>query len=213
MTVKFFVLGLPGAGKSTVARFIAISAMGNGWLTTRFNDYTTLQKMFRDDTEGKQFKPAEHGGFDVLNLTVFDTALQRLEQEITKYISSAKSDEIIVIEFSRNDYRKAFLQFSHEFLHDAYFLYLDVDLETCKKRIHERIANPGTDDDFFVSEYIFRTYYNKDNGRHLPRLLERNYTIDKQRVMIIDNNGPLESSTTRINWFITTICTLESVRR
>ena len=187
--------------------------MGKGWLTTRFNDYTILQEMFRDDKEGKQFKPAEHGGFDVLDLTVFDIALHKLEQNIIKYISSAKLGEIILIEFSRNDYQKAFLQFSHEFLHDAYFLYLDVDTKICKKRIRKRTANPGTDDDFFVSEYIFRTYYNKDNGRHLTRLLERNYKLDKQKVMIIDNNGSLEISATRINWFITTICTLESVRR
>lgn len=213
MTVKLFVLGLPGSGKSTVARFITISAMGKGCQTTRFNDYAILQKMFRADIEGKQFKPAKYGGFDILDLTVYDTALQRLELEIKEYVSSVKSNEIILIEFSRNDYQKAFLQFSHEFLHDAYFLYLDVDTKTCKKRIRKRTANPGTDDDFFVSEYIFRTYYNKDNGRHLPRILKENYKIEKQRVRVIDNNGLLKSSTTRINRFISTICILESVRR
>lgn len=211
MAVKLFVLGLPGSGKSTVARNISTFLNVRNWETTRFNDYAILQKMFRDDTKGKQFKPAKHAGFDIFDFTVLDMALQRLELEIKEYISSTKSNEIILIEFSRNNYRKAFRQFSHEFLHDAYFLYLDVDTKTCKKRIRERIANPGTDDDFFVSEYIFRTYYNKDNGRHIPRFLKRNYKIDKQRVIIIDNNGPLESSATRINWFITTICSLESV--
>ena len=213
MAMNLFILGLRGSGKSTVARFITIRAVDKGCQTTRFNDYTILQEMFRDDTEGKQFKPADHGGFDILDLTVFDTALPMLEFEIKEYVSSAKSNEIILIEFSRNDYRKAFLQFSHEFLHDAYFLYLDVDTKTCKSRIHKRTANPGTGDDFFVSEYIFRTYYNKDNGRHLPRILKRNYKIDKQRVMIIDNNGPLENSATRIDWFISTICSRESVGR
>ena len=213
MTVKLFVLGLPGSGKSTVARFITISAMDKGCQTTRFNDYAILQKLFRADIEGKQFKPAKHGGFDILDLTVCDTALQRLEQEVNQHLLLAKQEEIVLIEFSRNDYRKAFLQFSYEFLHDAYYLYLDVDTETCKKRIRKRTANPSTDDDFFVSEYIFRTYYNKDNGRHLPRILKRNYKIDKQRVRVIDNNGSLKNSTTQINRFINTICTLESVRR
>ena len=184
--------------------------MGKGWLTTRFNDYPILQKMFRGDTEGKQFKPADLGGFDVLDHTAFDTALKMLEQEVNQYFVSTKSDEIILIEFARNDYEKAFHLFSQAFLEDANFLYLEVDLETCKKRICERIANPDTDDDFFVSEYIFRTYYDKDNGRHLSRFLERTCTIDKQRVMIIDNNGPLESSTALINRFVDAICQWET---
>jgi len=210
MAMNLFILGLPGSGKSTVARLITMYAIDKGCQTIRFNDYAILQKMFHDDTEGKQFKPAEHGGFDILDLTVFDKALQRLELEIKGYVSSAKSNEIILIEFSRNDYRKAFLQFSHEFLHDAYFLYLDVDTETCKRRIRERIANPSTDDDFFVSGYIFRTYYNKDNGRFISHILERNYQIDRQRVVVVDNNGALQSSTALINRFVDTICQWET---
>src|SRR5712692_11719012 len=107
MAMNLFILGLPGSGKSTVARFITLRAIDKGCQIIRFNDYAILQKMFHDDTEGKQFKPTKHGGFDILNLTVSDTALQRLELEIKEYVSSAKSNEIILIEFSRNDYRKA----------------------------------------------------------------------------------------------------------
>ena len=82
------------------------------------------------------------GGFDVLDLTAFDNALKKLEQVINRHLSSAKQIEIILIEFARNDYQRAFQQFSAEFLQDAYFLYLDADIETCKRRIRERITNP-----------------------------------------------------------------------
>jgi len=202
MAVKLFVLGLPGSGKSSVARYISTYARDRQWSTTHINDYAILYRMFQEDTEGKQFKPAGHGGFDVLDLTVFDTALKRLERQVSTYFSSAKSDEIILIEFARKDYQKAFHQFSSAFLQGAYFLYLTVDIKTCKRRIRERIAHPLTPDDHFVSDYIFREYYNKDNGQEIPHVLERDFGVDEQRVMVIDNTCTLQEASPKINSFI-----------
>ncbi len=212
MAVKLLVLGLPGSGKSTVARSIETSIKSKGWNPSRFNDHVILEKMFLADSEHKQFRPADYGGFDVLDLTAFDIALQRLEQEVKAHILSENSDELIVIEFARNDYQKAFRQFSSAFLQDAYFLYLDVDIEICKRRIRQRIAHPSTEDDFYVSEYIFSAYYNKDNGQSISYILERSYGIDMQRVAVIDNNRSLQASTAQINRFVDTIIKLEAHR-
>ncbi len=184
MTVKLFVLGLPGSGKSTVARYITTYTKGKAWEATRINDYIILQNMFLADAERKQFKPTEYGGFDVLDHSVF-------------------------VEFARNDYLRAFQQFSDTFLQAAYFLYLNVDTETCKRRIHERITHPSTMDDFYVSEYIFDAYYHKDNGHSIPQILEGDYGIDKQRVAVIDNNRSLQTSSAQINRFVDTIIKLE----
>lgn len=202
MAVKLFVLGLPGSGKSAMARYIAMYAGDQHWLTTRFNDYVILQEMFHNDTEGKQFKSADHDGFDVLDLTVFDSALKKLEQEVNRYFFSAKSDELILIEFARNDYEKALHLFSQAFLEDTYFLYLDAEIDTCKQRIHDRIANPTCDDDYYVSEYIFDAYYHRDDGQYLTHILGRDYNFDRQRVLVIDNNCSLEVASKRINSFI-----------
>jgi adenylate kinase family enzyme len=162
MAVKLFVLGLPGSGKSTVSRHITIYLKDRNWKSTRINDYVILYNMFLDDTDHKRFKPTVHGGFYVLDLQVIDEALKRLEQEVNENISSPiMQKELILIEFARNDYQRAFQQFSPAFLLDAYFLYLNVDIETCKKRIRERTAQPRTEDDFFVSEDIFNDHYNK----------------------------------------------------
>jgi hypothetical protein len=87
-----------------------------------------------------QFRPAAKGGFDVLDFTAFDTALKLLERTTKQYILTTKPEEIILLEFSRNDYEKAFQQFSREFLQDAYFLYLNVYHEICNKRIRERVS-------------------------------------------------------------------------
>jgi len=201
MAVKLLILGLPGSGKSTVARYIAKYARDRQWSTTHINDYAILYEMFQKDTQG-QFKPAAYGGFDVLDLAVFDTALRKLEQKAKAHISTVKQEEIVLIEFSRNDYEKAFQQFGQEFLQDAYFLYLSVDLEICKRRIRERISQPTTVDDHFVSEYIFEAYYSEDDGQAIPQILGRNYGINKQRVRIINNSGSQGDFYTLINEFV-----------
>jgi adenylate kinase family enzyme len=205
MTLKLFILGLPGSGKSTVSRHITTFLNGRNWESTRFSDHVILQKMFHADTEGKQFKHAEHGGFDVLELIVFDIALRRLEQEVNQHLLSAKQEEIVLIEFARNDYHRAFQQISDTFLQDSYFLHLDVEIETCKRRIHERTAHPSTKDDFFVSEYIFTNYYNENDGQFIPQILERNYEIDKLKVKAIDNNSSLDDVVEEVYEFIDTV--------
>ena len=211
MVVKLLVFGLPGSGKSTIARHITTYLKDRNWESIHFSDHIILEEMFLADSEYKQFKPTDHGGFDVLDFIVFDIALQRLEREINQHLLSAEQEEIVLIEFARNDYLRAFQQFSDTFLQDAYFLHLDVETEICKKRIRERIAHPSNQDDFFVSEYIFSTYYERDNGQDIPRILEEDYGINKQKVEVIENNGSLSDSIARINRFVDTICEPESI--
>jgi adenylate kinase family enzyme len=203
MAVKLFVLGLPGSGKSSIARLVSMYARDRQWSTIHFSDYPILYEMFQEDKLG-QFKlaNAEFGGFDVLDLTVFDIALKKLEQKVNRNISSTNSEELLLIEFARNDYQQAFHQFNDKFLQDAYFLYLNADLDICKQRIRDRIAEPISDDDHYVSDYIFEAYYHGDNGQCLSNILEGEYKINKQRILVIDNNCSLEEASRQIAPFI-----------
>ena len=210
MTVKLFVLGLPGSGKSTVAREITKYVDKMGWESIHINDYPILEQMFHDDAERKQFRPAENGGFDILDLPVFDTALKLLEKATQQYILPTIPEGIILIEFARNDYLRAFQQFSNTFLQDAYFLYLDAEIDICKQRIRDRVNNPAFEDDYNVSDYIFETYYHEDDGKDLPDFLEREHRIGKQRISIIDNNCSLEAASKKIDQFIDTIIDSEA---
>lgn len=204
MAVKLFLLGLPGSGKSTVARHIQEYVKKWEWQTSHFSDYPILKKMSRKDIEGKQFKLLDHGGLDVIDFTVVDTALKRLQQKIKRHIASKKSAELILIEFARPDYQHAFRQFSKKFLRDqdTYFLYLDAELDTCKRRISDRTTNPLFEDDYPVSEDIFKRYYHQDDGQHLPDILERAYQIDRRHVKMLNNNDSLETASTEINAFV-----------
>jgi adenylate kinase family enzyme len=200
MVVKLFILGLPGSGKSSVARYIRTYVGDIGWESVHLNDYGILQRMYRDDIGGKQFKPAAHGGFDVLDLTVCDIALETLGREVQNY--NTQEQKMLLIEFSRNDYRSAFRHFNQGFLQDAYFLYLNTTIDICKDRIKERITNPTTEDDYFVSDYIFKAYYNQDDGQYIPDILVRDFKIENSRVKIINNRCSLQEASKEITPFI-----------
>jgi shikimate kinase len=204
MEVKLFVLGLPGSGKSSIARFISTYMRDYQWLVYRFNDYTFLEDMYRQDTARKRFKDAELGGFDVLDLKVFDEALQTLEPEVREHIDALEPDikELVLIEFSRNNYELAFCQFNKSFLKDAYVLYLGAEIEVCKHRIRHRIDNPQfEEDDFNVSNYIFEEYYREDDGARIADVLE-NYGVDRQHVWAIDNSCSYETACMKVEPFI-----------
>jgi thymidylate kinase len=203
MAVKLFILGLPGSGKSTISRYIIdyVQQRHKDWLPIRINDYDILHTMFLADTQGR-FGRTEHGGFDIYDLSVFDMALREMEQKASELTHTAKKKELIMIEFARNDYIQAFRQFSFDFLQNAYFLFLDADMDTCKQRIHDRVDNPVTEDDYFVSDYILETYYSKDNHEHLSASFKAAYRIDAQRIKVIDNKGGYEDILEKINQFI-----------
>jgi AAA domain len=208
MPVKLFILGLPGSGKSAIARYINVKVYAEGWhwAARRFNDYKILDDMFHQDTADR-FKPADSGGFDVLDLKVFDKALQALEQEVNMYIDSLKPEEkkLVIVEFSRNDYKHAFQQFNKSFLKDAFFIYLGTELEKCKQRIRQRVAKPQFEEDHPVSEYIFKAYYYADDGSSLDDILTKEYRVDKWRMFTIDNNRSLELVCKSIEPFIHSI--------
>lgn len=194
MAVKVFIFGRPGSGKSTAARRIANLAKHIGLLPIRISDYDILHDMFERERnslshEPRKFIPSQYGGFDVIDFSVLDTALKEVQRKAQKHIDEYMSNKqkIILIEFARDDYKKALGFFRPDFLRDAYFLFLDVNIDTCIERVHERIAHPISVDDHFVSDKIIRCYYHRDNKEYIVTNLIGDYEIKEQQVVIIDN--------------------------
>src|SRR5260370_41551086 len=98
MAEKLFILGRPGSGKTTAARHVVKLAQGKGCSALHFNDYDILRAMFQADDEHKMFRPTEHNGFDVLDFSVLDTALQLIDKSVRECMSSA---DLITLGFSR----------------------------------------------------------------------------------------------------------------
>jgi dephospho-CoA kinase len=187
MSVKLFILGRPGSGKSTASHHIAATARSRGWFVLHLKDYDLLLRMFQADGGKEKFWTREHGGFDVRDLSVFNTALKELEEKIRLHLPLEKR-HTLSIEFARADYHQALKLFSPELLQDAYFLYIESDVETCIQRIRKRVAHPLSADDFFVSEDILRGYYGEESRAYVASGLQRDFGIAKQ-IEIIDNMG------------------------
>lgn len=213
MSMKLFILGLPGSGKSTIARHVIdyVRKQKNNCPTARINDYEILYAMYKADVAGK-FRPAGHDGFDVLDPSMLDSALKTAEQEANKAGQTANNEAqaifkpiLMLIEFARDDYNHALQQFSLGFLQDAYFLFLDAHIEICKARIRERVAHPQTPDDHEVSDYIFDSYYDKDSAHALSANVIADHGIEQQHVKVLDNNGAFDDIRDEIESFIDTI--------
>lgn len=202
MPVKLFILGLPGSGKSGAARNIALHTKNYGLTPQHFRDYDILYSMYRKDKEGKHFHSTEdrgYDGFDVIDLKAFDDALDELNRRVLQRERLVdESKELLIIEFSRVDYCKALEFFAEDLLKDANVLFISTDIPTCIQRIQERVARPPaerTEDDRYVSENIFKTYYEQDHRDYLNFVavqLQKQFDIHKENIHVIDN-GPTVS--------------------
>jgi thymidylate kinase len=207
MIAKLFVLGHPGSGKSTVSRYIVdyVSSQRNGWTANRFNDYDIMLEMFLSEEHKHRFHPTKkHLGFNVHDPLVYDEALKKLENIVQTPFSSSPN-ELIVIEFDRNDYKKALQQFSPDFLSNTYIIFLDVDIGTCLRRISERVAHPAGIDDHYVSSNIFRNYRHTNPKQFISSNLKTDFGFNEDVILIMNNRGTEEEFENPINHFIDSI--------
>ncbi len=201
--VKVFVLGRPGSGKTTAVNRLIELAKERDWNTRRIKDYEILHSMFLADTEHKKFLPTAHGGFDVIDFSVLDIALGKLEKKVKWHeLKFSFKNELIIIEFARNDYHEALKQFDPDFLRDSFFFFIDADIDTCIQRIRDRVAcSTATEDNHYVSEHIIRHYYSKDNWKYMANNLKRDYGISEQRVEAIYNMDSLQEFIHKVDLF------------
>lgn len=199
MSVKVFVLGRPGSGKSTGARYIRHLVQQEGWNSVHCNDYSILKEMFLADTEHKRFRPTEYNGFDAIDLSVLDCALQELERTVNRLSTTA---DMVTIEFARDDYQAAFAQFSPAFLRDAYIVFLHADLDVCLQRVHERVAcSLSADDHPSFSDSIFKRYYANDALDYISTSLREEFGLT-QEVCVVTNMGALEQLQQALEQFV-----------
>ena len=200
MGIALFVFGLPGSGKSAAARHIKSFASQKKFCPRRFRDYTILYKMFLDDqkanNEKKHFRSTQslgYDGFDVLDLDEFDEALQKLHHEILRRKKLAdNSRELLIIEFSRDDYCEALSFFSSLELRYAHFLFINSEILSCKARIKARAEHPRTLDDRYVSDHIFEAYYKRDHQQYLTETaiqFNQRFGIPLDHIHVIQNGS------------------------
>lgn len=120
------------------------------------------------------------------------------------------ANSLIIVEFSRDDYARALKEFFPQFLPNAFFLFIEAEVSTCKQRIKDRVEHPQTPDDHYVSEYIFNTYYSRDMGHYLTSAISKlgdQFDVSGDRCRVIDNTGTRseESFLKEVDLFVASI--------
>ena len=208
MGCKIVLLGIPGSGKSTAARHIQKRIQALERHAQHINDYPILHKMFEEDREHILFHATPNNGFDAIELSVLDVALQQVEVQVKEVLSSG---DFVTIEFARNDYRQAFQQFDAEFWHDADIVFISADRETCIQRVHERTSRAQTEDDHpSFSDDIFRAHYNKDSDHYIAQILDQEYSVP-QNVHIIENKHSLDHFIAEVDNLLNTVLAKKKV--
>jgi shikimate kinase len=193
VTTKLFIVGRPGSGKSTAAQYISGIVRDQHWNVTRthIDDYPILQQMTKSQPE--KFHLKENGGFDAIDLSVLDIALVQVEQQVRgiERNEHALTEHLVTIEFARDDYKRAFQMFSHDFIQDSYLLFMHASVETCLKRIHFRTAFPMSADDHpSFSDELYREHYANDNITYITFLQQERPPVFKRVQIIVNEISP-----------------------
>jgi len=94
---------------------------------------------------------------------VFDVALKRLDTQLYNHLSTTELEEIILVEFARDDYVEALQHFSLATLKDAYFIFIDTPMDICIQRVKLRMIHPMSSDDHYISEEAIQKFYTKQD--------------------------------------------------
>jgi hypothetical protein len=98
--------------------------------------------------------------------------------------------------------------FTCTFLQDAYFLFIETDIDTCISRIHYRVAHAHASH-HFVPDSILRGYYAQDNFEYMESSFKDEYKIKKGMKAILNNNRSIEDYSEEIKKFTQAILTSE----
>lgn len=192
MAEKLFLLGRPGSGKSTVRRFITKITQHEFWSPYPISDYKILQNMCAAQREHIHIRPTEFGGFEVLDFSLLDTALQIIERRVEKALKRQPLElpRIAIIEFARADYLQALSQFAPDFLKDAQFLILESDVDICMERIYERTRCCEFADDTYVPVKIMEGYYQVDTTQETVRQLQETFGLSSHQIQFMRTDSP-----------------------
>ncbi|KXA99616.1 hypothetical protein AKJ42_02865 [candidate division MSBL1 archaeon SCGC-AAA261C02] len=164
-----FLIGRPGCGKSVVYRILKEELREEGYEgdLKRIDDFPILKKIFEEDTEHERHRPAEEGeGVEVIDDTVWDDLSKSLSEQAEELQSP---DKLLFIEFSRDNYVRAFKHFSPEVLEDSIIVYIDCPFEICWERNVKRWEKEEGLDAHLVSKEEMRKTYAKDDHEELPK--------------------------------------------
>lgn len=160
-----FLIGRPGCGKSAVFRILEEQLRAGGYKgeLKRIDDFPILKHIFDTDVEHKRHRPAPGGGVKVTDDAVWDDLAKGLNDQALKLQSP---DRLLFIEFSRDNYARAFKNFSPEVMKNSLIVYIDATFDVCWERNVRRVQKErerGLDSHLVSREEMEKTYARDDH--------------------------------------------------
>jgi hypothetical protein len=189
-----FLIGRPGCGKSVVFRIIEEELRKKGFKgeLKRIDDFPLLKHIFDTDVEQKRHRPAPGGGLKVTDDTVWDDLAKGLNDQALKLQSP---DRLLFIEFSRDDYVRAFKNFSPKILKNSLIVYVDAPFDVCWERNARRVREEKGLDAHLVSREEMEKTYARDDHENLPKHVSSPVLVVKNDS---DNLGYLREELQRV---------------
>ncbi len=99
------------------------------------------------------------------------------------------------------------MHFDNNFLCTAHILFLDADIEICKHRVRERIAQRRNldDDDHFVPDNVIECFGQESCKKYIGCGLKLDFGIADDRVRVLDTNESIEKVTDHVRQFVETL--------
>ena len=163
-----FLIGRPGCGKSVAYRILEeeLRARGYDGEFKRADDFPFLKHIFDTDVEYKRHRPAPVGGVKVTDDRVWDDLARALNEEALKLQAP---NRLLFIEFSRDNYVRAFKHFSPKILHNSIVVYVDAPFDLCWERNARRVRKEKGLDAHLVSREEMEKTYARDDHEELPK--------------------------------------------
>jgi len=165
---NIFLIGRPGCGKSVVFKILEEQLRARGFKgeLKRIDDFPLLKHIFDTDVEHKRHRPAPGGGLKVTDDTVWDDLAKGLNDQALKLRSP---DKLLFIEFSRDNYVRAFKNFSPEILKNSLIVYIGAPFDVCWERNARRVREEKGLDAHLVSREEMEKTYAQDDHEELPK--------------------------------------------
>lgn len=163
-----FLIGRPGCGKSVAHRILEeeLRARGYNGEFRRTDDFPFLKHIFDTDVEHKRHRPAPGGGVKVIDDRVWDDLARALNEEALRLQTP---NRLLFIEFSRDNYVRAFKHFSPKILQNSLVVYVDAPFDLCWERNARRAREEKGFDAHLVSREEMEKTYARDDHEELPK--------------------------------------------
>jgi thymidylate kinase len=166
-----FLIGIPGCGKSFVYKLLKEQLRAEGYKgeILRIDDFPVLKRIFEEDVQHKRHRPTPGGGLKITDDSVWDDLSKALNEQA---LSLQSPEKLLFIEFSRNNYLRAFKHFSPDILKNSLIVYIDCPFELAWRRNLRRVQKEEGLDAHLVSKEEMELTYSRDDHEELPKHLK-----------------------------------------